>query len=98
MRRKGELSPAAIDRGWPYQVALPASVSLKGGYRVIQVFCKDLSMCPRGHVVFFGGEWFNIYCFAEAKDAEKFAQRFSGERFGSRQRGRGRSWAQWKKP
>jgi hypothetical protein len=24
MRRKGELSPAAIDRGWPYQVALPA--------------------------------------------------------------------------
>ena len=23
--RKGELSPAAVDRGWPFQVALPAS-------------------------------------------------------------------------
>jgi hypothetical protein len=31
MRRKGELSPAAIDRGWPYQVALPTRASANGG-------------------------------------------------------------------
>jgi hypothetical protein len=29
--RKGELSPASVDRGWPHQVALPASASLNGG-------------------------------------------------------------------
>ena len=27
MRRKGELSPAGIDRGWPHQVVLPARLS-----------------------------------------------------------------------
>ncbi|TBD84811.1 hypothetical protein ELH13_08165 [Rhizobium ruizarguesonis] len=26
-RRKGELTPAAIDRGWPFQVALLAELS-----------------------------------------------------------------------
>jgi hypothetical protein len=31
--RKGELTPAAIDRGWPHQVALPAAASLNGGYK-----------------------------------------------------------------
>jgi hypothetical protein len=35
--RKGELSPAAINRGWPYQLALPAN----GGYKAIRDFCKD---------------------------------------------------------
>jgi hypothetical protein len=39
--RKGELSPTGIDRGWPYQVALPASVSLGGGYKVVQDFCNE---------------------------------------------------------
>ena len=33
-RRKGELSPAGIDRGWPHQVVLPARFSQRGsGYR-----------------------------------------------------------------
>lgn len=49
--RKGELSPTMIDRGWPHQVALPASALLKGGYQVIHDFCRELSLCARGHSV-----------------------------------------------
>jgi hypothetical protein len=95
--RKGELSPAMIDRGWPYQVALPACASQGGGYTMIHEFCKDLSLCPRGHSVFHGDEWLNVYCFAEPADAEKFLQRFGGETFDPKQRGKGSNWARWKK-
>ena len=96
MRRKGELSPAAMDRGWPYQVALPARFSERGGYKEIHEFYKDLSLCSRGHSV-FDREWFNVYCFAEAEHAERFVKRFGGEQFDPSQRGRGSSWAHWKR-
>jgi hypothetical protein len=45
-RCKGELTAAGIDRGWPYQVALPASASKGGGYKTIHDYCKNLSACP----------------------------------------------------
>jgi hypothetical protein len=38
IRRKGELSPAGIDRGWPHQVALPASATKDGGHKTIHAF------------------------------------------------------------
>lgn len=98
MRRKGELSPVQIDREWPHQVVLPASASFNGGYKAIHEFCKDLSLCPRGHSVVQDGQWFNVYCFAKADDADKFKQRFGGETFDPKQRGRGSSWARWNKP
>jgi hypothetical protein len=34
---------------------------------------------------------------AEPADAEKFMQRFGGEKFDPKQRGRGSNWAYWKK-
>jgi hypothetical protein len=96
--RKGELSPAAVDRGWPHQVALPASACEDGGYKTIHDFCKDLSLCRRGgHCVRHDEQWFNVYCFAEAADAEKFMARFGGERFDPRQRGKGSNWMRWKR-
>jgi len=97
MRKKGELSPAGIDRGWPHQVALPARFCEGGGYRQIQEFCKDLSLCSRGHSV-FDQEWFNVYCFVTLEDAEKFLRQFGGERFSPQQRGRGSNWARWNWP
>ena len=97
IRRKGELSPAGIDRGWPHQVALRASACEGGGYKVIHDFCKDLSLCPRGHSVIYEGAWFHVYCFAEASDAEKFMRRFGGEIFDPKQRGKGSDWARWNK-
>ena len=95
--RKGELSPDAVDRRWPHQVALPESACRGGGYKTIHDFCKDLSLCPRGHSVCRDAQWFKIYCFADAADAEKFRARFGGEKFDPRQRGKGRNWMRWKK-
>ena len=71
MRRKGELSPAGIDRGWPHQIALPVRFCENGGYKEIHDFCNDLTLCSRGHAV-YDGEWFHVYCFAKPEDAEKF--------------------------
>jgi hypothetical protein len=99
MRRKGELSPAGIDRGWPHQVVLPARFSQRGhGYQEIHEFCKDPSICSRGHAVFYDREWFHIYCFSDPADADKFLQRFGGEKFDPKQRGKGSNWARWNKP
>jgi hypothetical protein len=77
MYRKGELSPAAVDRHWPHQVILPARACEGGGYNEIHEFCKDLSLCTRGHALHDNGEWFNVYCFADPADAEKFKQRLA---------------------
>jgi hypothetical protein len=98
MYRKGELSPADIDRKWPHQVVLPARACEGSGYNEIHEFCKNLSLCSRGHAVCDGKEWFDVYCFADPADAEKFKQRFGGEKFNPSQRGKGRSWARWNRP
>jgi hypothetical protein len=95
--RKGELSPAGIDRGWPHQVALPSAVSLNGGYQDIHTFCSGLSLCERGHAVFHENQWWNVYCFAELLHAEKFMERFGGEKFDPSKRGKGSNWARWKR-
>jgi hypothetical protein len=39
----------------------------------------------------------NVYCFAKPEDAEKFMQRFGGEKFDPARRGKGRNWSEWKK-
>jgi hypothetical protein len=95
--RKGEQSSAMVDTGWPHQVAVPESVSLNNGYKAVDAFCKELSLCPRGHRIVHTGQCFNVYCFSERSDAEKFMQRFGGEWFDPKQRGKGKNWMQWKK-
>jgi hypothetical protein len=40
---------------------------------------------------------FHVYWFKEAVDAQKFMERFGGEKFDSIERGRGADWARWKK-
>ena len=40
MHRKGELSPAGIDRGWRYQIVLPPRACEGDGYNEIHDFCK----------------------------------------------------------
>jgi hypothetical protein len=52
MRRKGGLTPAAIDRGWPHQIVLPARLCERGGNEEIHEFCRELTLCSRGHAVF----------------------------------------------
>jgi hypothetical protein len=48
-------------------------------YNVIHDFCQGLSLCPRGHFFWRDDVGFNVFCFAEKSDAEKFRERFGGE-------------------
>lgn len=75
MRRKGELSKHAIDKGWPYQVPL-VDAGLGSQYRRIVAFCRGLSLCPRRHGFVADGKHHRVYCFAVKDHAEAFAAEF----------------------
>lgn len=79
--RKGELSKAAIDRGWPYQVALESYRCGGDSYLKQRFFCvgNDLTLCLRGHSFRRDGTDFSVFCFARERDAELFRARFGGE-------------------
>lgn len=79
VRRKGELNSKAIDDGWPYQIALPASATVGAGYVAAKAFCAGLSLAPRGHCFVRDGDYWNAWCFAVRDDAETFRARFGGE-------------------
>jgi hypothetical protein len=93
LRRSAHYSAAAIDRGWPHQVVLPARLCEREGYNEIHEFCRDLTLCSRGHSLHHDGQWFHVYCFKEPADAQKFMERFDGEKFDPVERGRGTNWA-----
>jgi len=95
-RRKGEMTPASIDRGWPHQVAVPEG-QCRVDHAAMREFCRDLSLCPRGHSVRFAGMHLQVFCFAQAEHAAAFLARFGGEPFDPRERGRGSQWARWHK-
>lgn len=78
-RRKCELKSWQVDTGWPYQIALPESVTVGRAHDAVREFCKDLSLAPRGHTFFRDDVWWNVWCFAEEEDAQKFQAKFGGE-------------------
>jgi len=78
-RRKGELKKWQIDEGWPYHVALRADITIGKAYDAAREFCENLSLAPMGHSFFVEGVWFNVWCFAEVEDAQKFQARYGGE-------------------
>lgn len=93
MRRKGELSPAGVDRNWPYQVAVRASVARELGY--IASSGPHSSLCLRGHSVFDGTEGYRIFCFADRDQAIRFRDFVGGEDFDPRERS-GTKWVRGK--
>ena len=78
--RKGEMTKAAVDRGWPHQVALAGS-QVARDYYVILNFCKaeHLSFSGRGHSFRRDKVDYVLKCFATKEDADKFTERFGGE-------------------
>ena len=96
--RKGDLTSAAVDRGWPHQVALPEAACMGANHKIHLDFCKGLSLCPRGHSVFHANTTWRVFCFAEAAHAAAFRTRFGGEPFDPAHRGRGAAWARWRRP
>jgi hypothetical protein len=97
-RRKGELSAKTIDRDWPHQVALPAEQVLGESYRITHEFCRALSLCPRGHTVRRDNTTYSVFCFADPSHAELFRERFRGEHFDPKDRGRGSEWFLCRRP
>jgi hypothetical protein len=88
--RKGELTAAGIDRGWPFQIALDGALCTGKQSEVQDQFCNGrLSRCVRGHSLFHDDKTFVVQCFSLKEDAEKFMNRFGGEWFDPRERGRG---------
>jgi hypothetical protein len=79
VRRKGEMSTFQVDNRWPFQVALAQSVTTGRKLDEVYEFCKDLSLCQRGHCFVRGTEYIKVWCFAEQGDAQKFIERFGGE-------------------
>jgi hypothetical protein len=77
--RKGELSKPAIDRGWPHQVALEARFCSGDQYVTLHYFCKDLSLCRRGHTFVRGDRYYTVFCFSEREHAELFREKFGGK-------------------
>lgn len=96
-RRKGELTPSAIDRGWPYQVILLAELSAGKLGEVQADFCKKLLRCHRGHSIFHEDQHYNVHCFAVKAHAEAFMAEYGGEWFDPRDRGKGLDWNKWYK-
>ena len=96
-RRKGEITSRRIDRDWPHQVALRAEQVKGENYRITHDFCRDLSLAPRGHTVRWGSGDYIVFCFADPAHADRFRERFGGEHFDPRDRGRGNNWYQWRR-
>jgi hypothetical protein len=94
--RKGELSPAAVDRGWPHQVALDADLCTSKNYEIHAAFNKGLSLCVRGHSVNYEGRWYQVFCYSLKEDAEAFMARFGGDWFDPKSRGKGANWMRYK--
>lgn len=98
MSRKGELSPAAVDRGWPHQVAVPEQRCCGKYYDIHQTFCADLSLCDRGHTVGHDRILYRVFCFADPEHARRFREAFDGVPFYPEDRGRGLNWMRWDRP
>jgi hypothetical protein len=69
---KAGRSRAAVDRGWPYQIALPGEECKGKVARSLRSFCSKLSVCEQTHNVCFEDDWRIVICFAKRKDANAF--------------------------
>lgn len=78
VRRKGEMTNAAIDRGWPHQVAVEARLCRGEQYMTKYFFASELGVCERGHAFRRNDTDYVVYCFAERAHAELFMAKFGG--------------------
>lgn len=93
MRRKGELSPAGVDRGWPYQVAVEMTGG--NGFGHVPSVGPLSSLCSRGHEVGHDGKRYRVFCFSDPDQAKRFKESIRGLDFDPRDRGKGADWSAW---
>ena len=58
--------------------------------------CRDLTICPRGHLLYHGGPVVLSLLLPEEANTQNFMQRFGGKKLDPTQRGRGIRWARRK--
>jgi hypothetical protein len=85
-RRTGELTYSAIDRAYPYQVALPDDLCCMHNHTLISDFCLARCLEYRTRVVTaiwspIRQQQFRLHCFAELASAETFKDHFGGVMF-----------------
>lgn len=76
-RCKGEITNAAIDRGWAHQVSIDAE-SVRRRFGEIEAFTRELTHAPRGHGYRRNNRDQVVCCFADAQHAAQFAVVFDG--------------------
>jgi len=65
-------------------------------YNLIEVFCANLSLAPRGHSVRRNDIEYRVFCFSDPQHAASFKAVFGGEDFDPKKRGRGGRWFEWR--
>ena len=70
-----------MDRGWPYQVALPLEKCTDKNGEIYRAFCRSLglSLAERGQSFRRFDKQFQVFCFAQKEDALVFLMNFGGE-------------------
>jgi hypothetical protein len=98
-RRKGELIPSAIDRGRPFQVALPQGMSSGKLYGEQMEFCEKnkLMRCMRGHSVFHDDRHTTSIALPPKRARGLSLTGYGGEWFDPKERGKGLNWNRWSK-
>jgi hypothetical protein len=80
-RRRGEVTKQAIDRDWPHQVEVIATVCQGRQMDVVLEFCRPLSVAPLcGRRVRHSEEEYLRYAFSDPAHADAFQARFGGRR------------------
>lgn len=98
-REAGILTPDAIDRWWPYQVAVQAHLCTGKHDRAQRNFCRDLTLCSRVEFVTDGdGRAYRVFCFANPEDARQFREAFNGVPLYPEDRGVGSNRWKWNRP
>lgn len=82
MRRKGELSPAEVDRRWPHQVAV--EIPAGHGLGIVPATGPLSSLCARGHDVACDGKRCRVFCFSDPDQATHFRGIMGGIEFDPR--------------
>ncbi|MGO4450145.1 hypothetical protein AB4Y96_14570 [Phyllobacterium sp. TAF24] len=92
-RSRGAETEAAIDRQYPYQVAL---LAIEVSYRFdnVDFLSRRLGCYRLNHSYYDDGEGFVIYCFPEKDEAEIFLKAFDGHWITPEQRKK----STWKSP